>query len=80
LLLFALASIVVFVLGPKEGMPDKDYLTEWFGTFKKPLLWLNLLLYAKGVVFMFIEKQRNYITVGNVRMTDEAIEITGALA
>ena len=76
IILFAIANIVIFVLGPKEGMLDKDYLTEWFGTYKKPFLWLNLLLYANGVVFMFIEKRRSYKTIGNVRMTDEAIEIT----
>ena len=75
IILFAIAGIVVFVLGPKEGMLDKDYLTEWFGTYKKPFLWLNLLFYANGVVFMFVEKRRNYTTIGNVRMTDEAIEI-----
>lgn len=76
MILFAIASIVVFVLGPKEGMLDKDYLTEWFGTYKKPFLWLNLLFYTNGIVFMFVEKRRNYLTIGKVQMTDEAIEIT----
>lgn len=76
MILFAIASIVVFVLGPKEGMLDKDYLTEWFGPYKKPFLWLNLIFYINGVILMFLANRRNYKVFGTVRMTDEAIEIT----
>jgi hypothetical protein len=76
LILFAIALIVVFVFGPQEGLLDKDYLLEWFGPFKKPILWLNVLFYINGVVFMFLEYRRNYKTIGKVLMTDESINIT----
>ena len=76
LIFFAISSIVVFVLGPKEGMLDKDYLALWFGTYKKAFLLLNLVFYINGVVLMALANRRNYKAVGKVRMTDEAIEIT----
>lgn len=76
LLLFAIALIVFFVFGPKEGMLDKDYLLEWFGPYKKPILWLNVLFYLNGAVLLFLGNRLNYKTIGKVLMTDEVINIT----
>ena len=75
LILFVISAIVLFILSPKDVLA-KDYLTEWFGPYKKPIFWPNFLFYINGVVFMFLEYRHNYKTIGKVLITDEAINIT----
>jgi hypothetical protein len=75
LVLLAIAGIVLFILGPKDVLA-MDYLTEWFGPYKKPILWLNVLFYLNGTVLMILDNRLNYKTIGDVLMTDVVIKIT----
>ena len=72
---FVISAIVLFILSPKDVLA-KDYLTEWFGSHKRPFLILNALLNLNGAVFMFLEYRRNYKTIGKVLLMDESINIT----
>jgi len=47
MILFAISAIVIFILSPKE-IAERDYLTEWFGQYRRPFLWLNLIFYLNG--------------------------------
>jgi len=75
LIFFVISAIVLFILSPKDVLA-KDYLTEWFGSHKRPFLILNALFFLNAAVFMFLEYRRNYKTIGKVLMTDESINIT----
>lgn len=42
LIFFVISAIVLFILSPKDVLA-KDYLTEWFGSHKRPFLILSAL-------------------------------------
>lgn len=74
MILYAIASIVVFILAPKDIL-ERDYLTEWFGQYHKPFLWLNLLFILNGALVMILQNSFSFKTIGGVKMTDEKVTI-----
>ncbi|HZK96447.1 MAG TPA: hypothetical protein VFC67_19760 [Prolixibacteraceae bacterium] len=74
LILYAIASVVVFIIAPKHIL-ERDYLTEWFGPYQKPFLWLNLILLLNGALVLILELRFSFKTIGNISMTDKCITI-----
>ena len=74
MILFAISAIVIFILSPKE-IAERDYLTEWFGQYRRPFLWLNLIFYLNGNFIILFQNRFNLKTIGEVKMTDERITI-----
>lgn len=74
MILYAIASIVVFILAPNDIL-ERDYLTEWFGQHHKLFLWLNLLFILNGALVLILQNSFSFKTIGGVKMTDERITI-----